>query len=634
MMIAIAAFALLAADASGDLLRWMDRTAQAQLDARGKQIEAIRTKEQAVARQREVRSKILELIGGLPDYDGPLNSRVTGLIAADGFRIEKVVFESLPRFYVTGNLYVSDKPGKHAGVLFTLGHWEQGKPAAQLIAGNLARKGFVVFAYDPVGQGERLQAFEPRIGRSLAGGATEQHILNGAQSLLVGESFARYRIWDAKRALDYLASRPEVDSARLGCTGCSGGGTVTTYISALDDRIKVAIPACYMNTWRFLFTGPTGDSEQTFPGFLQAGLDQADFVELFAPKPWMITSTEQDFFKPEAAKPVYEEAMRWYAIYGAEDRVKWVVGPGGHGTPKPVREAIYDWFIRWIGDSKDISNKEEDFPLRPDYELRVGSSGQVALDYKSRELYEIIRERLKPPPGGADPAQALRNLIAHKEPANLRIDGSTILFDPDEGLTLEARLLPGSGAGKRAATLVVQNRPEPSERARAIAASGETVLVLVPRGLPGSATERLSGDWVTNMRALLIGRSLPAMRAHDILCGIDILIRQPDVDPSRIHATAEDAAGIWLLMAAAADPRIASVDLQRTPVSLRQALDAPVTRGLHDGIIQLGVAQRFDLPDIVKAIAPRTVTWTDPMDWMRNPVVREGPPFRYTSFGH
>lgn len=347
MILAMAAFALLTADASGDLLRWMDRTAQSQLDAREKRIAAIRSTEQAAVRQREVRSKILELIGGLPDYNGPLNARVTGRIAANGFRIEKVVFESLPRFYVTGNLYVPEKPGKHAGVLFPLGHWDQGKPAAQLIASNLARKGFVVFAYDPVGQGERLQAYEPRIGRSLAGGSTEQHILNGAQSLLVGESFARYRIWDAKRALDYLASRPEVDTARLGCTGCSGGGTVTTYISALDDRIKVAIPACYMNTWRFLFTGPTGDSEQSLPGFLEAGLDQADFVELFAPKPWMITSTEQDFFKPDAARPVYEEAKRWYAMYGAEDRVKWVIGPGGHGTPKPVREAIYDWFVRW-----------------------------------------------------------------------------------------------------------------------------------------------------------------------------------------------------------------------------------------------------------------------------------------------
>ena len=85
-------------------------------------------------------------------------------------------------------------------------------------------------------------------------------------------------------------SRPEVDAEKVGCTGCSGGGTVTTYISALDTRIKVAAPACYMSTFRLLFTGPTGDSEQSIPGFLAAGLDLADYVELFAPKPWLIVS--------------------------------------------------------------------------------------------------------------------------------------------------------------------------------------------------------------------------------------------------------------------------------------------------------------------------------------------------------
>ena len=93
------------------------------------------------------------------------------------------------------------------------------------------------------------------------------------------------------------------------------------------------------------------------PGFLAAGLDQTDYVELFAPKPWLITSTEDDFFTPAGARQVFEEAQRWYRLYDAEDRVKWVVGPGGHGTPLVVREAIYDWMIRWLaagtGDARE-----------------------------------------------------------------------------------------------------------------------------------------------------------------------------------------------------------------------------------------------------------------------------------------
>jgi dienelactone hydrolase len=633
MLIALAAFALLAADASGDLLRWMDRIAQSQLDSREQRIQSIRTTAAARARQQEVRSKILELIGGLPDYNGPLNARITGRIAGDGFTIEKVAFDSLPRFVVTGNLYVPASPGKHAGVLFPLGHWDQGKPAAQLIASNLARKGFVVLAYDPVGQGERQQAYDARMGRSLAGGSVEQHLLNGAQSLLVGESFARYRIWDAKRALDYLVSRPEVDPERIGCTGCSGGGTVATYISALDDRIKVAAPACYNNTWRFLFTGPTGDSEQSFPGFLEAGLDQADYLELFAPKPWLIASTQEDFFKPEAARPVYEEARRWYGLFDAEDRVKWVVGPGGHGTPQPVREAIYEWFIRWIGDSARASHREEEVALRPDHEFRVGRTGQVSADFASRDLYEVIRERLRPRPASSLPADLAR-LIAHKPPANVRVEGENVSFDPDEGLTLQAQWLRPAGPGRHPAALVVQSRLEPSPRARELAASGHSVLILVPRGLPATASPQLSGDWITNTRALLIGRSLPAMRAHDILCGIDLLASQAAVDSSRITAVAEETAGIWLLLAAAVDPRITNVELHRTPYSIRSGLDLPLTRGLHDAVVRPGAAQSWDLHDLVRVIEPREVVWTDPVDWMRNIVVLSDQRFRYSSFGH
>jgi cephalosporin-C deacetylase-like acetyl esterase len=632
MLSAAVVFALFAATPAGDLLQWMDRIAQSQLDARARRIESIRTREDAEARQKEVRQKILDLIGGLPQSSGPLNARTTGRIDAQGYSIEKVIFESLPRYYVTGNLYLPTASGKHAGVLFPMGHWEQGKPAAQQIAGNLARKGFVVFAFDPVGQGERQQAFDSRTGRSLAGGSTDQHIVSGAQALLVGEAFARYRIWDAKRALDYLVSRPEVDPARIGCTGCSGGGTVTTYISALDDRIKVAVPACYMNTWRFLFTGPTGDSEQSIPGFLAAGLDQTDYVELFAPKPWLITSTEQDFFTPAAASPVYEEARRWYKLFGAEDRVKWVVGPGGHGTPREVREAIYEWFIRWLGGAKGATAGEEDVELRPDHEFLVGSKGQVALDYDSRELQEILREHLRPQ-SASGLVDEVRKRVAHTPPANVRrqADG-TVTFGPDDGLWLTGRILVGPGSGRRPATLIVQNSPEPSDRARELAATGRVVLVLVPRGLPAPPTTRLTGDWITNTRALLIGRSLAAMRAHDILCGIDVLAAQPEVDPAQITGVAEDVPGVWLLLAASIDDRIQQVSLFRTPYSVRAALDNPLNRSLHDAVVTPGWAQSWDLEDLVRAIAPREVVWTDPTDWMRNVVVRPG--FRYSAFGH
>jgi Acetyl xylan esterase (AXE1) len=377
--------------AQDPLLAWLDRIAQKQLQRREQAIAEIRTVADAEKRKQWARAKILELIGGLPDYDGPLNARVTGRISGDSIVIEKVIFESLPGLFITAHIYRPDRQGRYPAILFSLGHWDEGKMAAQLMAVNLAAKGFVVLAFDPLGQGERQQAYDRRLGRSLAGGSVNQHFMNGATSLLIGQSFARYRIWDAKRALDYLLSRPEVDPEKVGCTGCSGGGTVTTYISALDPRIKVAAPACYMNSFRVLFSRSIGDSEQSLPNFLSSGLDQTDYVELFAPKPWLIASTLEDFFTLEGARLVYEEARRWYRIYGAEEKIRWVVGPGPHGTPREVREAIYEWMIRWLNEGKG-DWREQIVKLYPDHELQVTRSGQVADEPQSRDLYQYILE--------------------------------------------------------------------------------------------------------------------------------------------------------------------------------------------------------------------------------------------------
>lgn len=626
-------FALLQMDPAGSLLKWMDSIAQSQLDARDKAIAQIRTREQAIARQKEVKAKLLGLLGGLPTYDGPLNARIAGRIDADGYTIEKVVFESLPKYYVTANLYLPKGRGPHPGILFPLGHWDQGKAIAQRMGGNFALKGFVVLAYDPVGQGERLQAYDPRTGRSLAGGSTEQHILNGAQSILVGETFARYRIWDAKRALDYLVSRPEVDKNRVGCTGCSGGGTVTTYISALDDRIKVAAPSCYMNSWRKLFSGPTGDSEQSLDRFLASGLDMTDYVELFAPKPWLMTSTEQDYFTPAGAKIVYDEAKQWYSTFGAEDRVKWVVGPGGHGTPAPLREEIYGWMLRWLKD-KDGSPNEVDIPLRPDHEFQVTKSGQVAVEFKSRDTYEVIRERLEKSKHDSSTAEltaAMKTLVDHHPALSVKQKPNGVMeIGVDRDLAIDARVFrPQQQTGKAAAVLIVGRTKGNEELAGKLSAAGEVALILPPRGTPMPASNNLSGDWITNTRALLIGRNLPAMRAHDILCGVDLLASMPEVDASRIRLIASDAAGVWALIAAAVDSRIAAVELERTPYSVRAALNAPLTRGLHDVVIP-GFALRWDLADFSKAIAPRKVIWRDPTDWMRN--VQTLPGYEYSSF--
>ena len=266
------------------LLRWMDKIAQQQLQARENAVAQVRTVADAERRKQLGAGKILEALGGLPDYAGPLNARVTGQIQADGYVIEKVIYESLPGFYVTANLYRPNQPGRYPGVLLQAGHTQEGKAEPQRLGANLALKGFVSLAFDPVGQGEREQTYDPQLKAPAAGWSVNEHMHAAAQSSLVGEGVARYFIWDAKRSLDYLVSRPEVDPDRLGAAGCSGGGALTTFIGALDSRLKAVIPACFPNSYRLMFTsGSNFNSEMTLPQHISRGLDTADFVELSAP---------------------------------------------------------------------------------------------------------------------------------------------------------------------------------------------------------------------------------------------------------------------------------------------------------------------------------------------------------------
>jgi dienelactone hydrolase len=590
------------------LVHELNAIAVSQLKQRGEAIAAIRDVPAAQARQADVRARVLSLIGGLPDYRGPLNPRVTRSTSRDGFTIDHVLFESLPDYYVTANLYLPRSPGRHPAVIMSMGHWDSGKAAGQLLSSHLARKGFVVLAYDPSGQGERQQAFDPRLGRSLIGGPTEQHFSNGAAAILMGHSVARYFVHDGMRGIDYLVSRPEVDPERIGATGCSGGGTQTTYLAALDPRVKVAAVACYMNSFRTLFAGSIGDSEQSVPGFLAAGLDQTDYVQLFAPKPWLIASTEEDFFTPPGARQVFEEAQRWYKMHDAIDRVKWVVGPGGHGTPLVVREAIYEWMIRWLAGGA-VEPREESIALLPDHALLVTETGQV----QGRELYHVIRDTPRGKGSTTDLTQFVRDLLARNQP-----------------LVRSHNILPAApGAQRRPGVVLVQESLAPGSEARALLADGHVVALVALSGRGGDAERPRSGNWMNNTRAWLVGRNLPAMHAAEINAAVTDLAGRADVDPARISARASSVAGVALLLAAAANPQIQSVSLDRTPHSLRAAIDAPIHSNLHDAVIP-GFAVKWDLADLRELVRPREVTWKDPTDWMGNVVVLGGA-YTYTA---
>ena len=251
------------------LYKYLDDIAAKDEAARRVEIAKIATRAQAEARQQEVRSRILGLMGGGFERTA-LNAKVTGSTEMEGFRIEKVVYESQPGFYVTALLYVPMSQGsgnreqgtagaKLPAIVMAPGHGAGGKAGDYAMAATFARNGFVVLSYDPIGQGERLQypdpknetkvtAGDPYPGVSLAQRPTGEHGEAGLQPTLIGDAVARYFAWDGVRAVDYLISRPEVDAEKIGAFGCSGGGAMTALLGAADKRVKAVATACYLTT--------------------------------------------------------------------------------------------------------------------------------------------------------------------------------------------------------------------------------------------------------------------------------------------------------------------------------------------------------------------------------------------------
>ncbi|HEY0769271.1 MAG TPA: acetylxylan esterase, partial [Sphingobacteriaceae bacterium] len=278
-------------DAPNSLYHEISKTAYQHLNDRSEKVQAIKSLDEWKSRQAVVRQALAEVMGKFPDRT-PLNAVITKTIQKDGYRIEHIVYESQPQFYVTSSLFIPDKAVKAPAVIYCSGHSESGYRFYQNIIVSLVKKGFVVFAFDPVGQGERLQYYNAEKKRSEFIYPAFEHSYVGAQLFISGNSLANVMTWDGIRAVDYLLSRKEVDAARIGITGRSGGGTQSAYIAAMDPRIKAVAPENYISDLTSMFEtlGPQ-DAEQIFLHGVIKGLDMADLLAVRAPKPALLIAT-------------------------------------------------------------------------------------------------------------------------------------------------------------------------------------------------------------------------------------------------------------------------------------------------------------------------------------------------------
>ena len=631
-----------------NLIGYLDARAAASLDARATLVAAIVTPSQAAARQAAVRAGLLALIGQ-PRHGVPLAATVTGSSAGDGYRVENLLYDAQPGRHVTANLFLPTRgKGPFPALIVAPGHGPSGKWGDYSFAANFARNGFVVLAYDIVGEGERLELFDGASGRSRGERPTGDHSIAAFPAILNGETLARYLVEDAMQGVDYLLSRDDVDGARIGAFGCSGGGTVTAYLAALDARVQAAASACYVNDFRHLLAsvGPQ-DGEQSIPGFIAGGFDIADWVELAAPKPYAIVSTTEDMFPYAGATAAVEEIRHFWRAAGAPDQVLWLHGPGPHGAIAPLGDAIIAFFRQALRADGPAMPFRPFRPARPE-DVMVTPTGQLATSIGTVTLADLARERslaIRPAvaPDGAALRQAVRRLAridalpgagAKAEvtivsdtardglhPSALRL--STLRFASPLG-PLEARLVSTSFAASSAASsgrlmLLLDPAPlaqlaRPGGRLAQLAAAGWTVLALQARGADGreDVKSAVAGDEnLLSLRAMMAGVTLPGMRIDDAIRAIGWLTDAMPGQPITIDGVG--LMGPVALQAALLDTRVAAVRTENAPVSWRSALAYPLARDLAANAIP-GVLAAYDLPDVIRALAPRPVDIAAPID--------------------
>ena len=378
-------------------LQYQTGMAWEQDDQRRRAWEGIRTEKDLLMVQRELEQHLLSMLGGLPRERTPLHPHISGNIQMDGFRIEKLIFESLPGVYVSALLYVpKDGNKKHPAILVPAGHAANGKIHYQALCQRLVQRGYVVISWDPVGQGERSQFWDAKTGNSRYNLICAEHAVLGNLAYLAGTNLARWEIWDGIRAVDYLLTRPEVDPERISITGTSGGGFQAAHIAALDRRIKVAVPSCYitalpMRIYNRIFKDPDSDPEQDLNGMLSNHVDHAGLLLMMYPRPVFVAAAVLDFFPIEGTHKTVREVTELYRKFHHADRIGFAEGYHTHEYSLENQEAAMEFLDRFNGlpARRGLAPvKELDEKL-----LQCTRSGQVMLDFEdARSLVDVIRE--------------------------------------------------------------------------------------------------------------------------------------------------------------------------------------------------------------------------------------------------
>ena len=597
----------------------------------------------------KLRANLLQAWGGFPASPCPLEPRSLGEIKRDGYRVEKIVFQTLPGVWMTANAYIPDpKPGaassqgKLPAVLCVHGHWAGAKqdPVVQSRCIGLAKLGFFVLCVDAFGAGER------GVGKKLG----EYHgEMTGATLLPVGRPLSGIQVYENMRAVDYLRSRAEVDPDRIGITGASGGGNQSMYAGAFDERFRCVVPTCSVGNYQAYLSAACCMCE-VVPGALKF-TEEGDVLSLAATRGLMVTSATQDAFQFSVgeAKRSFERVASTAKLFESA-QIKHTIIESPHHYNQPMREAMYGWMtlhLKGQGEGSPISEPEiktEDPETLRCYPGESRPDDYVTIpQFAAAQAREVLSKHVAPQSlTAAKAARAGRLASLEKvlggmpQPTDLALkvtladDGKSQLLsgvsEPGIPLRIQRDL---SAKPTQLAVLLDLDAPIEQTFSGELAAKlrGEGWTVVVPelratgRTSPagdkiGHAPDHNSAEW-----SLWIGRPLLGQWVWDVRRTLDALRQQDGSLPSDIQVCGTGSAGVVALCTAALDQRISDV---RTINSLASYVTPEPYRGQRLGVMAPGILRDVgDIAHIAALVAPRRITITGGVAGNGQPLFKE-----------
>lgn len=579
----------------------------------------------------EARERFRKIAGEMP-VRGDLQAWTVATVQADGFSVEKIIFQSTPGRYVTAHLYMpATRHGKIPACIEMCGHGLAGKGNGSVIAVRMAVNGIAVLVVDPIGQGERLQLTDAG-GKPLTRGVTTAHTLLNPAFCLLGSNLAAQEFFDNSRAVDYLQSRKEIDGDRIGCYGFSGGGTQSAYLIGLDDRIKVGCVGLFFSSReRTLELQGPSDGCQWIPGEGRERIEIADMAMMAAPSPFIVLDGKYDFVDHWGALQAFDEVKRCYTALGHPDHVDQYYCEDGHATPLDVQTRMVKWFRKWLaGDEGELK-----VPAAWRGEnMNCTQAGQVNLAFNdAKSTMQLCREQMDRLAEARDAfcrqpltdiQQRMKQLLGLPPAFNDSIEavatGHTALRSGEEfryqvncegqmPLPVIVRIPAGVSPASR---IVVHLHDEGkgwylSEEDRHDATSDGTIEIAADlRGFGETAdlyTQNLAKYWNKEYRcavtALHAGRPLMGQRVADIRTLLNFCTADDRLRGRSVTVVADGINAVAVMHAAILDDRIHSAELTNTLKTWRSYIGNPLQRDMMSNVL-IGVLRCYDIPDLVR----------------------------------